>query len=244
MMSEKEKATREYLQTLTKDRVIELCLQYINDKNIAEQQLEALMLEISKQEVEQHDLPDYCTRTGTDCTYLGKIEELQRQLAESFTEEDVEGLIEDRNKTIKFLQKELAEKDKEIEDLKEWQKWYSMWHEKFQKQIEDLTTELETYRPTKLHGNGQCKCFNCNAINWTDWCSSYKGHTYCDNCLKVVLEDERQQQLKPFIKLLNEIKEYATTPIKDDGYSVNLKTPYEIAEYVDNHINALLGKSE
>ena len=46
------------------------------------QQLEALMLEISKQEVEQHDLPDYCTRTGTDCTNLGKIEELQQQLAE------------------------------------------------------------------------------------------------------------------------------------------------------------------
>ena len=135
-------------------------------------------------------------------------------------------------------------KDKEIKELEGWVDWYKMWHKKFQIEIENLKTELETYRPTKLHGNGQCKCFNCNAINWTDWCSSYKGHTYCDNCLKVVLEDERQQQLKPFIKLLNEIKEYATTPIKDDGYSVNLKTPYEIAEYVDNHINALLGKSE
>ena len=135
-------------------------------------------------------------------------------------------------------------KDKEIKELEGWVDWYKMWHKKFQIEIENLKTELETYRPTKLHGNCQCKCFNCNTINWTDWCSSYKGHTYCDNCLKVVLEDERQQQLKPFIKLLNEIKEYATTPIKDDGYSVNLKTPYEIAEYVDNHINALLGKSE
>ena len=77
-MSEKEKATREYLETLSKEQVIDLCLQYINDKNIAEQQLEALMLEISKQEVEQHDLPDYCTRTGTDCTYLGKAEELEK----------------------------------------------------------------------------------------------------------------------------------------------------------------------
>ena len=91
-MSKKEKTTREYLETLSKEQVIDLCLQYINDKNIAEQQLEALMLEISKQEVEQHDLPDYCTRTGTDCTNLGKIEELQRQL---------------------------AEKDKKIEDLKQ-----------------------------------------------------------------------------------------------------------------------------
>ena len=48
--------------------------------------------------------------------------QLKQQLEESFTEKDVEGLIEDRNKTIKFLQKELAEKDKEIEELKTKQK--------------------------------------------------------------------------------------------------------------------------
>ena len=42
------------------------------------------------------------------------ITNLKKQLEESFTEKDVEGLIEDRNKTIKFLQKELAEKDKEL----------------------------------------------------------------------------------------------------------------------------------
>ena len=121
-MSKKEKATREYLQTLTKDRVIELCLQYINDKNIAEQQLEALMLEISKQEVEQHDLPDYCTRTGTDYTNLGKIEELQRQLAEKDIRiEELEGQFAyecECNMQLVDLQKQLAEKDKEIERLK------------------------------------------------------------------------------------------------------------------------------
>ena len=83
-----EEKARAYLDTLTKPKIIELCLQYINDKNIAEQQLEALMLEISKQEVEQHDLPDYCTRTGTDCTNLGKIEELQQQLAEKEKENE------------------------------------------------------------------------------------------------------------------------------------------------------------
>ena len=43
--------------------------------------------------------------------------QLKQQLAESFTEEDVEGLIEDRNKTIKFLQQQLAEKDIRIEEL-------------------------------------------------------------------------------------------------------------------------------
>lgn len=45
-------------------------------------------------------------------------QDIRQQLDESFTEEDVEGLIEDRNKTIKFLQKQLTEKDKEIERLK------------------------------------------------------------------------------------------------------------------------------
>lgn len=39
-MIKKEKAIREYLQTLTKDLVIELCLQYIYDKNVVETQLE------------------------------------------------------------------------------------------------------------------------------------------------------------------------------------------------------------
>lgn len=49
---------------------------------------------------------------------LDRIDQLKQQLVESFTEEDVEGLIEDRDKTIKFLQQQLAEKDEEIE-LKE-----------------------------------------------------------------------------------------------------------------------------
>ena len=42
---------------------------------------------------------------------------LKQQLEESFTEKDIEGLIEDREKTIKFLQQQLAEKDKEIASL-------------------------------------------------------------------------------------------------------------------------------
>lgn len=45
------------------------------------------------------------------------FKQLKQQLAESFTEEDVEGLIEDREKTIKFLQKELAEKQNTIDEI-------------------------------------------------------------------------------------------------------------------------------
>ncbi len=137
-MSKKEKATREYLQTLSKEQVINLCLQFMFDVEVTEQQL--------------------------------------------------------------------AEKDKEIEDLKEWKEWYSIWHENFKKQIKDLTTELETYRPTKLHGNGQCKCFNCNAINWTDWCSQYKGHIYCNKCLKDILKEEQTPQTQLAIQELEKVK--------------------------------------
>lgn len=58
-----------------------------------------------------------------------KIAELEQQLEESFTEEDVEGLIEDREKTIKFLQQQLTEKDKEIE---RWHKLYKDRNNQFQ----------------------------------------------------------------------------------------------------------------
>lgn len=97
------------------------------------------------------------------------------------------------------LKQQFVEKDKEIEDLKEWQEWYSMWHKKFQKQIEELTIELETYRPTKLHGNGQCECYKCKqegrqSIEWTDWCSRYKGHIYCEDCIKEILKEEQTPQ--------------------------------------------------
>lgn len=47
-MTDKEKTIREYLQTLTKDCVIELCLQYIYDKNIVETQLEEKDKEIKE----------------------------------------------------------------------------------------------------------------------------------------------------------------------------------------------------
>lgn len=170
-----------------------------------------------------------------NCYYYFK--QLKQQLAESFTEEDVEGLIEDRNKTIKFLQKELAEKDKEIGDLKKWKEWYSIWHENFKKQIEDLTTELETYRPTKLHGNGQCKCFNCNAINWTDWCSQYKGHIYCNKCLKDILKEEQTPQIQLAIRELEKVKILLQNAVNYEGY-----TFVEIYDAVNNQIKELKGE--
>ncbi len=70
MMSKKEKAIREYLQTLTKDRVIELCLQYIYDKNVVETQLEEKDKVISKLQTSQRD------KTQLAIQELEKVEEL------------------------------------------------------------------------------------------------------------------------------------------------------------------------
>ena len=118
---------------------------------------------------------------------------------------DYEVLWDDLVKENQKLKQQLEEKEKDI-------CWYSMWHKKFQKQIEDLTTELETYRPTKLHGNGQCECFKCKqegrqAREWTDWCSRYKGHTYCDDCLKEVLKEEQAPQTQLAIQELEKVED-------------------------------------
>ena len=77
---------------------------------------------------------------------------------------------------------------KYIEELQRWLDWYRMWHNRFKKEIEELTTELETYRPTKLKGEGQTTCHKCKVINWTSFgFYHYKGQTLCDKCLKEVL---------------------------------------------------------
>ena len=74
---------------------------------------------------------------------------------------------------------------KYIDELKNDIGWYKMWHNKFKKQIEDLTTELETYRPTRLKGEGQTRCNKCGDLSWTCFgYSKYKGQILCDNCLK------------------------------------------------------------
>ena len=194
-MSKKEKATREYLQTLTKDRVIELCLQYINDKNIAEQQLEALMLEISKQEVEQHDLPDYCTRTGTDCTNLGKIEELQRQLAEKDIRiEELEGQFAyecECNMQLVDLQKQLEKKQNEIDEInKEFvqsvKDWETLCAEK-DKEIEDWKQKTQTFLNRVNEQNYEIANNNPKqlAIQELEKVKNFvDGRTYCANYIK------------------------------------------------------------
>ena len=85
--------------------------------------------------------------------------------------------VTDFDKTYIFGQETV---DKLLDDLH----WYEMWHKNFKKEIEELKLELTDYRPTKLHGNGQCKCELCGLVCWTDWFYEYKRKVVCDCCLK------------------------------------------------------------
>lgn len=154
------------------------------------------------------------------------------------------------NETMKYLNKlrdennqfkqQLEEKYKEIEKLANDNKWFAMWHNKYQEQIQNLTTELETYRPTKLHGNGQCSCYRCEQKtgfnrHWTDWCSKYKGRIYCNNCLKEILKEEKinkdnsiSQELEIYKRALELVcekvmKEYLDEYDVANGYGCNPK---------------------
>ena len=163
--------------------------------------------------------------------------------------------LNEQDQQIDRLKQQLAEKDKEIEDLKKWQDWYSMWHENFKKQIEDLTTELETYRPTKLHGNGQCECYKCKQegkqpIHWTNWCNEYKGHIYCNDCLKEILKEEQSSQTQLAIKELEKVKDtlkHFCNIHNDEYYGVKSQVKgieQDVCDQINQQIKELKGEKE
>lgn len=115
--------------------------------------------------------------------------------------------VKEKNEENKTLQQQLAEKEKEIEELKCYNNQYEVWRKLQNEQIEKLRTELETYRPTKLKGNGQCVCSVCGQINWTDFCSRYDGKIYCDECFShIITRDDllRHQVCEEIAQALNE----------------------------------------
>ena len=65
-MSRKEKATREYLETLSKDQVIDLCLQFMFDAEISEQQLDQANERLGK-------LEDILEKYGVDVEKLNQM---------------------------------------------------------------------------------------------------------------------------------------------------------------------------
>lgn len=118
-----------------------------NEIQQLKQENETLFLQLSKQEIDEHK-PVYCTLAGNDCKYLGKIKQLKQQLAEKGKRiaelENENGYIlfedgyDENGKEIhrqvyttyhqafnelvfeaKKLRRQLKEKDKEIEKLKQ-----------------------------------------------------------------------------------------------------------------------------
>lgn len=84
-----------------------------------------------------------------------------------------------------------------------------------------------------MHGNGQCECYKCKqegrpAINWTDWCSKYKGHIYCDDCLKEILKEEQSEQ----IQFINEVFEKIRNKLFP--YFTEKKNYYTVVEVLQN----------
>lgn len=160
---------------------------------------------------------------GTMAEYERKLEDGEL-VSKDWHDEQVlhaENVIEEQKAEIKRLKNAYREgleqgkfdSQQEIERFTEELKnldWYKMWHGKFKKEIDDLTLELETYRPTKLHGNGQCKCSNCGNVSWTDFgFSRYKGKTLCDKCLKEIIAKEKPQAVKDTAKeIWNDITSY------------------------------------
>lgn len=61
------------------------------------QQNEELMLQLSKYEIEKHK-PAYCTLAGTECEYLGNVDELKQQLVEK--DKEIESLKITKNNAI------------------------------------------------------------------------------------------------------------------------------------------------
>ena len=85
---------------------------------------------------------------------LCKYCDLQEKYADTFFKE------------IQSLKQQLAEKDKEIAELK---------------------TELETYRPTKLKGRRHYKCSHCEKELNADFCCKYEGKIFCNKCFRHII---------------------------------------------------------
>lgn len=100
-MSKTEKATREYLESLSKDRVIELCLQFMFDAEISEQQLDQANERLG-------NLEDMLEKYGVE-----SVEELDKKLAYYIDKIDLEAeneylkkAIEKQNRVSKSISKD------------------------------------------------------------------------------------------------------------------------------------------
>jgi len=126
------------------------------------------------------------------------INELQSDLerVSEWNSRNIDECIKYKNEN-ESLKNEIKNLKEELEFVQKDFDYHLSLIDKFESQIVDLQKELETYRPMRLRGNGQCSCYNCEKTkgfnrHWTNTCSKYKGHVYCDICLNELLEKEKK----------------------------------------------------
>lgn len=163
--------------------------------------------------------------------------QLKQQLEESFTEEDVESLIEDRDKTIKFMQKELAEKDIRIEEL-EGQFAYEC---ECNMQLVDLQKQLEEKQKTIDEINRE---FVQAVHDWKALCAEKDKKIELLNAMISTLP-EHDKEIKEYE--LEKVKNYFIEECEDgDGIKtedrVIKKDIYEVADFIENQIKELKGQ--
>ena len=173
--------------------------------------------------------------------------QLKQQLAESFTEEDVEGLIEDRNKTIKFLQQQLAEKDIRIEEL-EGQFAYEC---ECNMQLVDLQKQLEEKQKTIDEIN---KEFVQAVHDWKTLCAEKDkeietlkqeleeinaGYDFTYEQSSGAIKELKQNQIQLAIQELEKVKDYICdcTYIKEPDYT-------NVRRKIDQQIKELKGEKD
>lgn len=115
--NEKQTSIKSYFGS---DLIIKRLNEQADQINQLKQQNEELMLQLNRQNVEEHK-PVYCTLAGTECEYLGKVEELKQQLAEKDIRiEELEGQFAyecECNMQLVDLQKQLEEKQNTINEI-------------------------------------------------------------------------------------------------------------------------------
>lgn len=193
----KREMTVEYLRGMVKksfqnvevDENGKMCLlplqSLVDTVDLYEKKIDEQKAEIKRLTEEVESIANIQVESCKNCYKSKQVNVLEGHIKE--LKECHKERLAERQKVITALCDEKRELQKQVDKLTEqleYLNWYKMWHNKFKKEIEDLTLELETYRPTKLSGNGQCKCSNCGVISWTNWFASYKGQTLCNNCLK------------------------------------------------------------
>ena len=157
------------------------------------------------------------------------FKQLKQQLEESFTEEDVEGLIEDRDKTIKFLKKELAEKQNTIDEI----------NKEFVQAVKDWKT-LCAEKDEELRKYKSYKTDDERIKDLTNLYSQYKEE---NNQLKKELKD-KNFEIECKERVIKTIKRQRDKAYDDYGYLDKIARELSLQNYDYEKQIALLKSSE